>query len=207
MPKKKIPLSSLAKFLPAGSSEPVMSFLEQHKVQLTIAKERSSILGDYRHQTTDQAHRISVNGNLKPFSFLITLLHELAHLITFNEYGHKVKAHGTEWKKNFSEILQVFIQQGIFPGEIVSVLQRSIRKPAASSCADADLIKILKKHEGQNNGLIMVEELPDGSRFMIKDGRVFKKGQKLRKRFKCEEPETKKFYLFSPVYEVKLLEN
>ncbi|MCW3106689.1 MAG: hypothetical protein JWQ09_1195, partial [Segetibacter sp.] len=41
--------------------------------------------------------------------------------------------------------------------------------------------------------------------FKMKDGRVFKKGEKLRKRYRCEEVGTKKVYLFSPVFEVQLM--
>jgi len=38
-----------------------------------------------------------------------------------------------------------------------------------------------------------------------KDERVFKKGEKLRKRFKCTEVKTGRVYLFSPVYEVEIM--
>jgi len=37
------------------------------------------------------------------------------------------------------------------------------------------------------------------------DGKIFRKGEKQRKRFKCEEVRTGKIYLFSPVYEVELV--
>ena len=52
---------------------------------------------------------------------------------------------------------------------------------------------------------MLVEEVPANSLFKLKDGRVFKKGDKLRKRFRCEEVGSKKVYLFSPVYEVEVL--
>ena len=39
-------------------------------------------------------HRISVNGNLNKYSFLITLIHELAHLLTFTQYKNRVDPHG-----------------------------------------------------------------------------------------------------------------
>jgi len=50
---------------------------------------------------------------------------------------------------------------------------------------------------------LLVEELPDGALFSLEDGKIFKKGQRLRKRFQCTEIKTGKLYLFSPVYEVK----
>jgi len=48
-----------------------------------------------------------------------------------------------------------------------------------------------------------VEQVEEGKLFDIGEGRVFKKGKKLRKRYQCIEMHTGKVYLFSPVYEVK----
>jgi hypothetical protein len=48
-----------------------------------------------------------------------------------------------------------------------------------------------------------VEEIPLNNFFMLKDGRIFQKGAKLRKRYKCKEVSTGRLYLFSPVYEVE----
>jgi SprT protein len=72
----------------------------------------------------------------------------------------------------------------------------------ASSCADEGLMRVLKKFD-RDNGMVMVEQLPEGQLFDIGEGRIFKKGKKLRKRFQCVEVQTGKLYLFSPIYEVK----
>src|SRR5829696_6839224 len=101
MHKKEAPISHLENFLPPATYEAVLQYLQFYKIHLTIAKERKSILGDYRHRTHHENHRISVNGNLNHFSFLITLLHELAHLLTFEQYKNNVQAHGKEWKTIF----------------------------------------------------------------------------------------------------------
>ena len=99
MPKKEAPINSLQQFLPPNTYEPVLQYLHSYKVHLTIARERRSILGDYRHRTTHHAHRISVNGNLNAYAFLITLLHELAHLLTFEKWGNKVQSTGRSGNK------------------------------------------------------------------------------------------------------------
>ena len=78
MAKKEVPVNHLEQFLPSGTGEAVLHYLHEYKVHLTIARERKSILGDYRHRTHQQNHRISVNGNLNPYAFLVTLLHEIA---------------------------------------------------------------------------------------------------------------------------------
>src|SRR5206468_9194087 len=103
-----------------------------YKVHLTVARERKSILGDYRHRTHGSNHRISVNGNLNKFSFLITLLHELAHLLTFEKYSNKVASHGKEWKHIFGQLLATFIEHNVFPDDIKQALKKSIQDPAAS---------------------------------------------------------------------------
>lgn len=205
MPKKEVPIGQLQDFIPPGTYEPVLAYLRQYKVHLTVAKERKSILGDYRHRTHHDNHRISVNGNLNSFSFLITLLHELAHLVTFEQYGHRVQAHGREWKTIYGQFLQQFLQHKVFPNDIEAELLKSLRNPAASSCAEDDLLRVLRKYDKNTNGHRLVEELPAQSLFRLKDGRVFKKGVQLRKRIQCEEVATGKIYLFSPVYEVELV--
>jgi SprT protein len=203
MPKQEAPLNQLQSYLPAGSYEEVAHYLHHYKVQLTITRERKSILGDYRHSFADKNHRISVNGNLNSYSFLITLLHELAHLFTYERFGHRVSAHGTEWKNEYGKILSQFLLKKIFPADIEKVLLKTLKNPAASSCADDSLLRVLRKYDPAKEGTILVETLPQGTLFKIKGERIFRKEEKVRKRYRCVEVKTGKVYLFSPVYEVE----
>ncbi len=209
MPKKEVPINHLQQYLPPGTGDAVTAYLHQYKVHLTIARERKSILGDYRHRTHAANHRISVNGNLNAFSFLITLLHESAHLLTFEQYGRRVQAHGREWKNIFGHLLQQFLSEGqngmhkVFPADVERELLLSLKNPAASSCAEDGLLRVLRKYDTNGSGFLLVEELPANSLFRIKGGRIFRKGEQLRKRFKCTEVKTGKVYLFSPVYETE----
>lgn len=203
MPKKEVPMAQLQDYLPPGTYDAVLAYLRQYKVHLTVARERKSILGDYRHSTHHANHRISVNGNLNTYSFLITLLHELAHLLTFEQFGNKVLAHGREWKMIYAKMLAQFIQHKIFPADIEAELLRSLQNPAASTCAEDGLLRILRKYDAKESHHRLVEELAIHDLFRTSDGRLFKKGEKLRKRYKCVEVKTGKVYLFSPVYEVE----
>ncbi len=205
MPKQEAPLLQLQSYLPQGSFEEVLHYLQHYKVHLTITKKRDSILGDYRHAMNDKAHRISVNGNLNKYAFLITLLHELAHLFTYEKHGHRVMAHGQEWKNEFGKILAKFLLQKSFPPDIEKALLRTLQNPAASSCGDEKLLRVLHQYDEKKEGVNLVEQLTEGALFSIKGGRIFKKGEKIRKRFKCIEVKTGKYYLFSPVYEVNVL--
>jgi hypothetical protein len=203
MPKKEAHISTLQGFLPPGTFEPVLAYLQQHHVHLTVARERKSVLGDYRHRTHAKNHRISVNGNLNKYAFLITLLHELAHLLTFEKFGNRIAPHGREWKQVFAQLLAQFIEHNVFPDDIKRSLLASLHDPAASSCSDEDLLRVLKGYDEKGTHLVFVESLPEGALFKTHDGKVFRKGEKIRKRYKCEEVKTKKIYLFSPVYEAE----
>src|SRR6478609_11185628 len=187
MPKKEAPIDHLQRFLPPETYEAVLQYLHFYKVHLTVAAERKSILGDYRYRTHISNHRISVNGNLNKFSFLITLLHEIAHLLTFEKHGNSVMAHGNEWKTIYGYLLKQFVDNKVFPPDIEKELLASLKNPAASSCAEDDLIRVLRKYDENKNGFKLVEEIPLNALFKIDDGKIFKKGEKQRKRFKCEE--------------------
>jgi hypothetical protein len=205
MSRREAPIHHLQHYLPNGTYEAVLQYLRQYKVHLTITKERKSILGDYRHRTHMHNHRISVNGNLNVYAFLITLLHELGHLLTFEQHGHKVQAHGREWKMIYAQLLDQFLKNKIFPADIEKELLISLRNPAASSCAEDGLIRVLRKFNALDSSNRLVEELSNQALFRIEDGRIFQRGEKLRKRFKCIEVKTGKVYLFSPVYEVEII--
>lgn len=196
-----MPLNNLGSFLPEGALHHVLHFLNSYQVHLTITKERKTVLGDYRSKREDKNHRITVNGNLNKYSFLITLLHEVAHLLTFEKYGHSIQPHGLQWKKEFSDILYVFIKENIFPGDVKKVLLRTLGNPSASSCADTNLLRVLRNYD-QNNFEVLIENLEEGKMFSIKGGKIFVKGEQIRKRYKCKELATGKIYLFSPVYSV-----
>lgn len=203
MPKKEVAIDHLNNYLPPGTYEAVHNYLRLYKVHLTISRERKTILGDYRHRTHHNNHRISVNGNLNKYSFLITLLHELAHLLTFEQFGNQVLAHGKEWKTIYSKLLDQFLRHNIFPPDINSELVKSLKNPAASTCAEDGLLRVLRRYDANQKPRQLIEELLTNALFRISDGRIFQKKEKLRKRFKCVEVKTGKVYLFSPVYEVE----
>lgn len=206
MSKVEQPMHALAAFLPENTYHYVEEYLHRYKVHLTVAKARNSILGDYRNAYKDKHHRISVNGNLNKYAFLITLLHELAHLLTFEQHKHTVAAHGQEWRQTYSNLLAVFLQHNIFPDDIRLTLLQSLRNPAASSCAEAHLTRVLANYDERKPGVFLLEELLQNTLFATKDGRQFTKGNKLRKRYRCQEVQTGIVYLFSPVYEVMVVD-
>jgi SprT protein len=203
MPKKEAPLDYLGRWIPGQAAELILHYLNEYEVHLTITRGRKSVLGDYRHATGSSHHRISVNGNLNPYSFLITLIHELAHLVTFMEHGNGVASHGKEWKRVYRKVLEQFLPLSVFPADVLAALKKNLHNLPASSCADEDLMRVLRRYDADKGGLLLVEQIPEGGCFILEDHRKFRKGKKLRKRYQCIEVATGKLYLFSPIYEVK----
>ena len=203
MAKKEVPLHALSAYMPKEALEPVLYYLHEYKIHLTITRERNSVQGDYRHAVDTKNHRISVNGNLNKYAFLVTLLHEIAHLLTFEQFGNRIAPHGKEWKNEYSKILAQFLLKKVFPADIEKALLRSIQNPGATSCGEEHLMRVLKNYDERQPHEVLVEELEEGQLFKLKDGRVFQKGEKLRKRHKATDVQTGAVYLFSGVYEVE----
>lgn len=205
MPTTEHPMHALATYLPENTFEPVVQFIHEYKVYLTVTKKRKSVLGDYRHSGVPGTnHRISINGNLNKYEFLITLLHELAHLLTYEQYKNRVEPHGKEWKNHYSNLLIDFVQRKIFPTDIELALQKSILNPAATANGETDLMLILRSYNTtQKVGFVPISQLPNEALFATEDGRLFKKIGKRTKRFQCLEIKTGRHYIFSALSEVK----
>lgn len=195
----------LSKYLPENAVDPVFELIKAYHVHLKIVNERATRHGDYR-KNPDGSHLITVNASLNKFQFLITTIHEIAHLVAFKKYGLGIKPHGNEWKYTFRMLMLPFINQLIFPDEILPYIANHFKNPAASSDTDALLSMALKKYDAPSH-LYFVDELPQGSLFRTKDGRVFQKGRLRVKRFECIEIHTKAIYLFKPNAEVEFLKD
>lgn len=195
----------LRKYIPADAVPQISQWIFAYDFKLKIKKERSSKLGDYRAPHKGSNHIISINYNLNPYAFLITLVHEIAHLSTFNRFRDSVLPHGEEWKSEFRKHMEPFFHLGIFPSDLMFILARYLRNPAAASCSDHQLLRVLKKYdtEDKNGQTVFLETLPYKSVFLYRDHRVFIKGERIRTRFRCKELATGHYYLFNPLTEVE----
>jgi hypothetical protein len=206
MAKVEHPLAALSDYLPDGAFEPVVQLIHQYKVHLTVTKARKSVLGDYRHAGLGANHKISVNGNLNKYEFLITLLHELAHLLCFEQYKNRVEAHGKEWKQIYSDLLAAFIRLGLFPQDIQKSLQKTLLNPAATANGETPLLLVLRNYDAvKKEGHAFVAHLQEGTLFESFKGRVFRRGKKRRIRIECVEVATGHVYSFSALTEVKVI--
>jgi len=196
----------LKKYLPEQTVETVAMWIVDYDFKLKIKKERSTRLGDYTAPRNGLNHTITVNHNLNKYSFFITLVHEVAHLVTYNEHKSWVSPHGKEWKQNFQKLMHPFLTPEIFPLEVFSALRKYMQNPAATSCTDTQLLKVLKLHD-ENSDTLFLEYLSANTLFIYNGNKIFKKGEKIRKRFKCVEIKSGIIYLFNPLTEVQVFEN
>ncbi len=181
-----------------------MHLIETHEVHLKIVNSRVTRHGDYR-RNLDGRHAITVNANLNPYRFLMTLIHEIAHLVAFKMYGYHIKPHGLEWKNSFRDLMLPFINPQIFPSDLLPLLARHFKNPKASTDTDAALSVAFSKYNTQQTNESYVFEVPLGSLFKIYNGKIFKKGPKRVKRYECVEVQTGRSYLFQPNAKVEFL--
>lgn len=182
----------LKKYLPEGSVNLIFEWIKDKQVHLKISKQRKTKLGDYRPPMQYPNHRISVNHNLNKYSFLITFVHEYAHLLVWENNKNLVNPHGEEWKMEYQRLMYNFLHKGIFPDDIENILSKSIVNSKAASTSDMQLSRILKKYDAP--GLTTLEELEENTFFVIEGGRKFKKGPKQRTRYKCQNLDNKRYY-------------
>lgn len=194
---------TLARYIPEHAVRPVFELIVSNQVHLKIVNERQTRHGDYRRSLNGK-HEITVNASLNQYKFLITLIHEIAHLAAFEKFGRHIKPHGNEWKITFQRLMVPFIRPEIFPQHLLPLLARHFKNPSASSDTDTTLSLALKQFDQQNDKNY-VFEIPYGSIFRISNGKIFKKIAVRTKRFECLEISTGKTYLFNPNAEVELL--
>src|SRR5690606_37638013 len=186
----------LAKYIPDAAVEPVFELIKQHRVYPKIVNERYSRHGDHRELASGQ-HQITVNASLHKYRFLVTVIHEIAHLVAIETYGRNIKPHGIEWKHTFQQLMIPFIRPEVFPNELLPFLARHFRNPTASSDTDTHLSLALKKYDPDNDKNYIFE-IPAGGLFRTQNGRVFKRGLRKIKRYECVEIHTGRIYLFNP---------
>jgi hypothetical protein len=195
--------ATLKRFAPEPFVQYLTELILKSKVKFKIVPGRSTKLGDFRFSSELEKPVITVNGNLNPYSFLITSLHEIAHLNTFKKYGNQVAPHGNEWKNAFRELLEPVLLSKLLPSDIEKALWKSFTNTKASSCSDLNLSRTLKKYD-KGDDSITLEELPMNSKFYL-NGKKFEKGLLRRSRYLCKELNSGKQFLVHALATVELI--
>ena len=209
--------SILKKYIPEKSVGTITEWIYKFNFKLKIKKSRSSKVGDHRPPHNGKNHTITVNHDLNKYSFFVTLVHEIAHLITWEKYKRNILAHGKEWKSEYSKLLNHFLimnsslseEEKLFPHDVYSALKTHMVNPAAASCSDLNLARILEKYD-EDNQSVLLERIAVGSSFRIVFSKnkysreIYIKGEKRRTRYKCLDTHRRKEYLIHALCKVVL---
>lgn len=168
-----------------------------------VARKRQTKLGDYRFDPLRKEHTITVNFNLNPYNFLITYVHEYAHLLATEKYGRRVSPHGREWQKEFQKTLLPVMNALVFPTELLMVLSRHMMKPKASTQSDPKLVKALRMYDEHSGDDFVLDEIAVGGRFIFK-GNIYQKLEVRRTRVICNHLASGRKYLIPKIARVEI---
>jgi SprT protein len=177
--------------LPPEAEPHVEQLLARHAIHLRLSRPRRTKLGDHRPPGRGSGlHRITVNEDLNPYSFLTTLLHEIAHVATWERHrrlGRRLAPHGQEWKQEFGDLLRPVVAARILPAVVEAALSRYLENPAARSCSDRGLVLALAEFDPPAPDRMRVEDLDEQAVFKAANGSLFRAGRMIRSRRQCFE--------------------
>ncbi len=188
--------------IPKNTSKTIANWIVELGVTFVISKPRATKLGDFRPPFKGKPARISINSDLNPFQFLLTTIHEFAHLGCYLQHGNEVKPHGKEWKAEFKKLLKPFVVSHVFPDEILLALEGYLKNPKASSCSSLELNLAMSKYDKMPSTLLL--ELQNGGKFEFRNV-AFEVIEKRRTRFLCRNLANSCKYLISGSAKVKPL--
>ena len=167
------------------------------------SRDRETKLGDYTFDPRIKKHTITVNRGLNRYSFLVTYLHEVAHLVTTIRHGVSVKPHGEEWQSAFKEVMYPILKPDVFPEDVLVALHAHMyNEPSASSCGDIALMKVLSRYDTDADHYIFLEDSKVGDVFIIKSD-SFKIEEFKTKRALCIQLATGRKYSVAKAMKVK----
>ena len=193
----------LSKKVPEEAIDYCMDYWLNFRFYFTLYKNRKSKLGDYRYHPETKKHQITVNSTLNKYSFLITYLHEVAHMTANIKYGRKIRPHGTEWKSEFQAILQPILKNSIFPERILKALIQYSKNPKASTYSDQKLVLALREYDVNANSPLL-GQLDPGQKFRFRKDEFLVESHR-RTKVLCLNNSNGRKYLISKLAEIEKL--
>jgi SprT protein len=189
-------LKILGRYLPEDAVLYCHALWKRYAFKMVVSKTRATKLGDFRYEPQTQSYTITVNGDLNKYAFLVTYLHEVAHLEVHLQYSNKPLPHGKEWKKAFQIQLETMLLHNVFPEDLIKPIKAYAKNPRASSAGDAVLYAALRSHNVDAHLQTSLAEIPHGEVFSFQN-RPFRKGETRRTRVLCECLKTGRKYLIA----------
>ena len=191
----------LTHHVPTVSLEYCVGLWLQFPFHFKITRKRKTKLGDYRYHKLENRHTITINGDLNVYNFLLTYIHEVAHLVVRKQYGGRVSPHGVQWKRVFQDLMRPLMNGDVFPEDILIPLQKHMANPRATSYADPRLSRAFRHYDSGQQQVTFLSDLAIGHQFEI-NGRRFEKLKNNRTRVVCRDLKNGKNYLVSKIAEV-----
>ena len=198
---KKNYLAVFQRFVPINAAQYCLDLYQRHGFEFKIKKSRKTKYGDYKFKPTEKKHIITINNDLNHYAFLITYLHEVAHLITYQKHRDKVNPHGKEWKNAFKIVMLPILNPQVFPDLLLKTLTYYMLSPKASSCSDPNLYTLLKRYD-YSNDTYLLQTLQVGNQFLF-NGATYQYLQLKRTRVLCLQINSGKKYLISKITSIK----
>lgn len=188
----------LEPYLPPDCLPYLQRWFGSHSIHLKVTRDRRSKLGDYR-KMPDKSHQITINGTLQPQLFFFVLTHELAHLLAFAEFGHRIAAHGTEWKHQFR--LMLLESLNVYSADLRPIIIRFARAPKAGFMASPELVRYfhIDDHDDET---CYIEDLKPNDRFVYRK-EAYVMAEKRKKNYLCLNTDNGKKYIFKPLARVQ----
>lgn len=187
--------------LPATSWPVVLEWLREDPVIVTVHRPRTTKLGDFRAARGTQPHRITVNSDLNQYAFLVVLVHEFAHHNVVVRTGRWHQPHGPEWKEEYKRLMRPFLTTVVFPPDLLTAVHLHLLKAPATSCTDQRLMRALRRYDATPRRSL--EDLPQHAIFRMR-GKLYVKGERIRKRYKCRCLHDRRNWLIDAMAEVHL---
>lgn len=192
----------LSNKVPVKALDYCVQLWQSHPFHFKITKTRNSCLGNYKHFKGE--HTITVNHDLNPFNFLITYVHEVAHMhVQLHKY-RKPLPHGKEWKLQFQSLMIPVLREDIFPLEVLQPLAKHMKNPKASSTRDQYLLAALRQFDNILEPKLTIAEIANGTVFSFRS-RIFQKKESRRTRALCICVESKQKYTISLAAQIELV--
>ncbi len=185
--------SALVLHVPAKSLDYCMALWRRYEFDFRLRKSRVTKAGDFTFRA-NRAPRITVNHDLHPYLFLITYVHEVAHVAVHRQFGNRVAGHGKQWKTAFQQILEPVLTEVIFPDELLLAIRKHMVDPRATTFSDPRLMRVFRQYDSRAKTLTLLSDIPEGAVFGLR-GRWFRKGETKRTRVLCHEIKSKRKYL------------
>jgi hypothetical protein len=198
-------IASFLDHFPPNVAEYCFNLWDELAFDFVVSKKRDSKLGDFRF-APNKGFLITVNHNLNPYAFLVTYLHEVAHLVTYQKHKNSVNPHGQEWKVAFFELFEPILDEDLLPAELVGILQAYLINPVATSNGYTPLVEALKKYDPIDASALLLFNLEEGQAFRLKNLHL-QKGKLRRTRYICQDVHSGKLYLVAKNAQVQPIED